>query len=184
MKAARMHKIGDFRVDVLDNPGIQDEQLLMKVGANGSDERKNEKNMEETIFRKKLDIVPLSLVIDDCAPRVHVYYEHATKRITADGRPLVDEIPNSFLLDFCNVMEAYGIRGKFSIVPMPGGRGDIIDILNNDGFPILLTHWQSLFSNGLSTGLRVLEEVAKRVNSTLPGRVEWMTYEEIMNLVF
>jgi L-iditol 2-dehydrogenase len=35
MKAARMHKIGDFRTDTLDIPKIQGEQLLMKVGACG-----------------------------------------------------------------------------------------------------------------------------------------------------
>ena len=70
---------------------------------------------------------PISLIIDDPAPRVFVYYEHAVKRMTEDGRPLVDEVPNQFLMDFCDVMEQYGIRGKFSVVPMPGGRGSIVD---------------------------------------------------------
>ena len=45
--------------------------------------------------------VPISLIIDDPAPRVFVYYEHADSRFTADGRPLVDNVPNSFLQDFC-----------------------------------------------------------------------------------
>ena len=311
--------------------------------------------------------IPISLIIDDPAPRVFVYYEHADVRVTKDGRPLVDEVPNEFLDDFCSVIEKRGIRGKFSVVPMPGGRGDIvsgipgfekaeidqwlgmvrdrvarqfsicpeilthakavdlesgklldmnendwastqnaqtltpyiakaldlhkqaglpvtgmtspwdfgievedeyvkaiavafdqvlgvkdswyflrsldgvenarawvalneggrrvvsvpattddhiwqtmdtvdtseeyvsaiadelitadgtggevIEVLARGGWPILITHWQSLFSNGLGTGLRVLDEVARRINEQLSDRVKWMSSEEIMRLV-
>lgn len=311
--------------------------------------------------------IPISLIIDDPAPRVFVYYEHADTRFTKDGRPLVDEVPNAFLDSFCDVIERHGIRGKFSVVPMPGGRGDIIsgipgfekaevdawletvrsrvaaqfsicpeilthaktvdlssgglldmnenvwartqdahtltpyiakavdllhraglpvtgvtspwdfgievedeyvkaiaaafdqvlgvkdswyflrslggvenarpwvaldeggrrvvsvpatmddhiwqtmnttdtsdayvsavadelitadgtggeviDVLARGGWPILITHWQSLFSNGLGTGLRVLDEVGRRICEHLSDRVEWMSSEEIMRLV-
>ena len=311
--------------------------------------------------------IPISLIIDDPAPRVFVYYEHATTRQTADGRPLLDEVPNAFLARFCDVMERYGIRGKFSVVPMPGGRGDIVhgipgfakeeidewlelarsrvakyfslcpeiltharavdlatgglldmnenvwartqnaetltpyiaralellkeaqlpvcgvtspwdfgievedeyvraisdafaqvmgiqdcwyflrglrntpnarpwvalnesgrrvvsipattvdhfwqtmnttetsdayvsavadelitedgasgelvDVLASNSWPILITHWQSLFSNGLGTGLRVLSEVARRIEKNLSDRVEWKSSEEIMRMV-
>ena len=72
-----------------------------------------------------MDKLPISLIIDDPAPRVFVYYEHADSRFTADGRPLADNVPNSFLQDFCDVIARYGIRGKYSVVPMPGGRGNI-----------------------------------------------------------
>jgi len=71
--------------------------------------------------------MPISLIIDDPAPRVFVYYEHADTRFTRDGRPLADNVPNSFLNKFCDVIEKYGIRGKYSVVPMPGGRGDIVN---------------------------------------------------------
>ena len=314
-----------------------------------------------------MEKLPISLIIDDPAPRVFVYYEHADSRFTADGRPLKDEVPNAFLDDFCAVIQKRGIRGKFSVVPMPGGRGDIvngipgfekaeidqwletvrtrvaaqfsicpeilthaktvdlaagglmdmnenvwartqnaktltpyiaralelhrqanlpvtgvtspwdfgieveaeyveaisaafdqvlgkkdcwyflrslrnvpdarpwvalnrdgrrvvsvpattsdhiwqtmdttdvsdeyvssvadelitadgtageiIDVMNNGGWPILITHWQSLFSNGLGTGLRVLDEVGRRIEKNLSDRVEWMSAEEIMKLV-
>ena len=314
-----------------------------------------------------MDTIPVSLIVDDPAPRVFVYYEHADTRFTADGRPLKTEVPNSFLLDFVSVMERYGLKGKFSVVPMPGGRGDIvrgidgfekaeiyewlsvvrekvqknfsicpellthakavdlehggfydmnenvwartqttetltpyiskafsllkeaglmatgvtspwdfgieiedeyvraisraykqvyggtdcwyflrslinkpnarpwlaleedgrrvisfpattsdhfwkcmdttdtseeyvsrvadevitadgisgemIRVIETGGWPILITHWQSLFSNGLGTGLRALSEVARRIENTLSSRVTWMSAEEIMNLV-
>ncbi|MEA4823230.1 MAG: hypothetical protein VB111_03850 [Clostridiaceae bacterium] len=76
---------------------------------------------------------PISLIIDDSAPRVFVYREHAKCLFTADGRPLVPDVPNAFLERFCDTVETYGIRGKFSVVPCPGGRGDIVGGL--EGFP-------------------------------------------------
>ena len=77
--------------------------------------------------------LPISLIIDDPAPRVFVFYEHAPKKTTDDGRPLLSEVPNSFLLAFCDVTERFGLRGKYSVVPMPGGRGDIVGGI--PGFP-------------------------------------------------
>jgi len=61
--------------------------------------------------------------------------------------------------------------------------GEIIRVLETAGYPILVTHWQSLMSNGLGTGLRVLDEIGRRVNEHLSDKVKWMSFEEIMNLV-
>jgi hypothetical protein len=77
------------------------------------------------------EAVPLSLVIDDGCPVVHLYRHHlpdAHQRepLTGDGVRLVDEVPNSLLDEFCDVTERHGMAGKFSIVPMPAGRGDIV----------------------------------------------------------
>lgn len=68
------------------------------------------------------------------------------------------------------------------LITEDGQGGEIINILNDGGYPILLTHWQSLMSNGLGTGVRVLDEVACRVNAYLGDRVEWMSFEELMHL--
>jgi len=311
--------------------------------------------------------VPTCLIIDDPAPVISVFHEHAPSPLTKDGRPIIPTFPNSMLFDFCDIIERHGIKGKFSVVPMPGNKGDIInglegvsreeldewldtvkarvvpqftvgpemlthnwavnladgsayDINENDwsksqdrttltpyiakalsilkdagfdaigatspwmfgitvedeyyaalskavydvtgsknawvflrglrdtpnakpwvareedgrtlvaippttrdkmwqtidcpetsdeyvnriadelitadgkegeyvrvletgGFPILITHWQSLMSNGLGTGLRILDEVARRINEHLSDRVEWMSFQEIMELV-
>ena len=70
--------------------------------------------------------VPISWIIDDPAPVISVYYEHAGKTHTNDGRPLVSTYPNEGLFEFCEIIEKYGIRGKFSVVPMPGNKGDIV----------------------------------------------------------
>ena len=311
--------------------------------------------------------LPISLIIDDPAPVVSVYHYHIVPPYTLDGRPLVKTYPNELLMRFCDVIEQYGIKGKFSVVPMPANKGDIVrgiedvapealdewmnavktrvmknftigpemlshhkavdlatgeplslnerdwastqnaqtltpyiakalsilkeadikaigvtspwdfgievedeyqvsisravyevsgsreawyflrtmrerpnakpwvafeedgrtlvsipstlrdrfwqtidcpdtsdeyisrvadmlltadgksgeilTIMETGGYPILIAHWQSLMSNGLGTGIRVLEEVAKRINTHLSDRVEWMNFEEIMHLV-
>ena len=77
--------------------------------------------------------LPISLIIDDPAPRVFVYYEHSDVRETADGRPLVSEVPNTFVRAFADTIHRFGIRGKYSVVPMPGCRGDIVNGI--PGFP-------------------------------------------------
>lgn len=74
---------------------------------------------------------PICLLIDDPCPLIHVYREHwidvhHKPPTTKDGRPLVEIIPNGFLDRFCDVMERRGIKGKFSIVPSPAGKGDIV----------------------------------------------------------
>jgi hypothetical protein len=54
------------------------------------------------------------------------------------------------------------------------GRGGAIRmVLDAGGWPILMTHWQSFFSNGLETGLAVLDILGQRVASTLADEVEW-----------
>ena len=84
--------------------------------------------------------IPISLNIDDPAPIVSVYYDHIPSHVTADGRPLAKTIPNAFLDRFCDVIERNGIRGKFSVIPQPGNRGDIAKGI--PGYPeSLLTEW-------------------------------------------
>ena len=56
-------------------------------------------------------------------------------------------------------------------------------VLESGGWPILIAHWQSLMSNGLGTGIRVLDKIAGRINRNLSGSVEWMSFEEIQKLV-
>ncbi|MCZ6681305.1 MAG: hypothetical protein O7E52_29145 [Candidatus Poribacteria bacterium] len=74
-----------------------------------------------------------------------------------------------------------GIADK--IITKDGSRGKVREVLDAGGWPILLTHWQSLFSNGLETGLAVLDEVGKRINKVLAEAVEWKTCSELSRLI-
>lgn len=71
--------------------------------------------------------VPTGLIIDDPAPIISVFHEHAHSPNTKDGRPIIPTFPNSRLFEFCDIIERHGIKGKFSVVPMPGNKGDIIN---------------------------------------------------------
>jgi hypothetical protein len=86
---------------------------------------------------------PISLLVDDGCPLVHVYryhWEDVHRRppTTAYGAPLADVIPNDFLDRFCDVVEAHEMAGKFSIVPAPAGKGDILRGI--EGFEPQRTH--------------------------------------------
>ena len=71
--------------------------------------------------------IPVSLIVDDPAPIISVYYEHVSRRTTSDGRPIIPTFPNDFLDQFCDIVEKHGIKGKFSVIPMPGNKGDIVN---------------------------------------------------------
>jgi hypothetical protein len=68
---------------------------------------------------------PIMLMVDDPAPIVHVYRCHHPPFMTDDGRPLLEEVPTDFVERFAEVVERWGMRGKFSIVPGMGGRGNL-----------------------------------------------------------
>lgn len=79
--------------------------------------------------------------------------------------------------------EEYVSKVADELITEDGKEGEIVRVLETGGFPIPVTHWQSLMSNGLDTGIRILDEVAGRINRLLSDRVEWMSFEEIMHLV-
>lgn len=60
-----------------------------------------------------------------------------------------------------------------------GKTGRLADLLRGGGPLVVVTHWQSLFSNGTGLGLEVLREVAARVASHLGPRVAWRKLSEI-----
>ncbi len=98
--------------------------------------------------------VPITLLVDDSCPLIHVFrfhWEEVHKRppYTDDGRLLLDIIPNEFLDRFCNVVETRGIAGKFSIVPAPAGRGDIVSGIE-DYHPDVTREWLETAKRRLS----------------------------------
>jgi hypothetical protein len=78
---------------------------------------------------------PIMFIVDDPAPIAHVYRCHMVDvhkgpAVTKDGRPLLEDIPNDVLARFADVIQRWGIRGKYSIVPGLGGRGDLVHGIN------------------------------------------------------
>lgn len=64
------------------------------------------------------------------------------------------------------------------------GRGGRLAQLHTAGTPmVMVTHWQSLFSNGRRTGLRILNEVCRRVQGSLDGQVQWAHCSELARII-
>jgi hypothetical protein len=62
-----------------------------------------------------------------------------------------------------------------------GRSGQIRDVLDLGGWPVILTHWQSLYSNGLMTGLAALRETGRRIGALLSAEVRWTSFTELMD---
>jgi hypothetical protein len=60
-----------------------------------------------------------------------------------------------------------------------GEHGRLIDLLRTESDLLLLTHWQSLYSDGSGLGLRALAEVVERMTSLLGDRLLWLRTDEL-----
>lgn len=108
--------------------------------------------------------VPISFIIDDPTPGISVYYTHAGRTAVNDGRPLVQYVSNSLLFDFCDVIEQYGARGKFSLVPMPGNKGDIVNGI--EGVPRKdMTEWLDTVKRRVAPRFSVAPEMLTHNNA-------------------
>jgi hypothetical protein len=62
-----------------------------------------------------------------------------------------------------------------------GQNGRLAVLLKGGGPLILVTHWQSLYSNGSRLGFRTYQEIAARVASLCGDRVAWRKLSDISN---
>ncbi len=116
--------------------------------------------------------VPICLLVDDSCPLIHVYWFHRKPvdgkgPFTLDGRLLVKDVPNSFLDKFCDVVKTNNMAGKISIIPAPGGVGDIVN-----GFPG--------FDNSLIT--QWLNTARKRLSEKFDFSPEMLTHNHALDL--
>ena len=110
----------------------------------------------------------------------YIAYENGTRRVVSVPATIADHIWQT--MDTTECSEKYISRVADAYISSDGTSGDIINELAIGSYPILCIHWQSLCSNGLLTGLRVLDEVARRVNEHLSDRVAWHSLEELANM--
>lgn len=122
--------------------------------------------------------LPISLILDDGAPVNLAYYLHPEE-------PATFLIPNRFTRQFADVCQAYGVRGKFTVMPVPSALGRIDRSLNRvpaslvkeflsvvrkdiapnfDITPEILTHQQMVRLPGLSPTHLYEDEWVKRAS--------------------
>lgn len=84
-----------------------------------------------------------------------------------------------------NDREVLGVirAGIDKIISEDGRSGDILPQLEDGGPIVLITHWQSLFSDGRFYGLDGFECLMERIHRHLGDKVEWMNFKEIAERV-
>src|SRR5512141_2434364 len=118
------------------------------------------------------DKTPITLLVDDSCPLIHVFRAHWVDvhnhpPLTRYGQPLLEVVPNDFLDRFCDVVDRHGMAGKFSIVPMPAGKGDIVHGI--EGFdPQVTRQW--------------LDTARKRLSPRFDFTPEGLTHNLAVNL--
>ncbi|MBQ9778165.1 MAG: hypothetical protein IJW22_04480 [Clostridia bacterium] len=113
--------------------------------------------------------------------RPWVAYDEGGKSVVSIPATTTDHIWQT--IDTADTSEELVLSIADKLITADGRDGEIVRVIEGNGYPIVTTHWQSLMSNGLGTGLRILEKVAARVNQFLGDIVEWMSFEQILQLV-
>ena len=73
--------------------------------------------------------------------------------------------------------------GVDSLLTRDGRKGRLRELFE-EGFPlIILTHWQSLYSEGRRSGLRGLEKLIRRIDSVFGNDVEWTDFSTLARAV-
>jgi hypothetical protein len=69
--------------------------------------------------------------------------------------------------------------GLDTLLTADGKSGLFLDLYEANEPIVMITHWQSLFSDGRMIGLEGFEELQQRIRKHLGDKVEWMNFEEI-----
>ena len=81
----------------------------------------------------------------------------------------------------CSVDDLFGHQPQKidQLISSDGTTGRIPELIAADIPVVILTHWQSLFSNGSAAGLRALDEVLSRIQRHYGQRLIWQRCSEI-----
>ena len=67
-----------------------------------------------------------------------------------------------------------GLATTDAMISPDGAAGRLVEACDPRGILGIVSHWQTLYSNGSEAGLKALETIAQRVNQYLGDRVQWM----------
>lgn len=71
------------------------------------------------------------------------------------------------------------LRRRTDLYLTTQGQGRLVDLVDSGSFLAVLTHWQSLYSNGTEAGLTVLGRVLRRTRKILGPRIIWLKCSEM-----
>lgn len=70
-----------------------------------------------------------------------------------------------------------------SMLSPDGSKGRIADQVSAGSWITMITHWQSLYSNGTRVGFKGLKKLVSRINRTLSEKIVWMSCSEIASYI-
>ena len=111
-------------------------------------------------------------------PRPWVAYEDGERRVVSIPSNCPDRFWQS--LDNPDDSDAFVHKMADQLLTEDGTAGDIAEILADNGWPVMLAHWQSMFSGGRMAGFKALKIVLERIERLLGDRVEWHSASELM----
>ncbi|MGD0005317.1 MAG: hypothetical protein ABSE06_13935 [Anaerolineaceae bacterium] len=71
--------------------------------------------------------MPVSLILDDGVPVINALYYFRLQVNQKEFDQHVSRIPLDFLEQFAGVVQKWGLRGKFTVIPYPAGLGSILE---------------------------------------------------------
>jgi len=111
-------------------------------------------------------------------PRPWIAYDDGERRVVSIPSNCPDRFWQS--LENPDVSDAFVLKMADQLLTDDGSAGDIVEILADNGWPVLLAHWQSMFSGGRMVGFKALQIVLERIERLLGDRVEWHCASELM----
>ncbi|MGO8747816.1 MAG: hypothetical protein ACLQNE_17725 [Thermoguttaceae bacterium] len=98
---------------------------------------------------------------------------------------IVSQCPDVFwqTMETKETSDAYVRSIADQLLTEDGQRGRAAQLFRAGTPVVMLAHWQSLFSNGRKTGLRVLDEVGRRVQTAWGNRAHWVTCFELADQI-
>jgi hypothetical protein len=108
--------------------------------------------------------IPLTLIIDDPAPCIQVYWWHVAERQKTDkptmqsGEPILRNVPVTFAAEVADVLQRRGFKGKFTVLPYPAGLGSIAHGLQ--GYPQAdVERWLAIVRHKIAPRMDITPEI-------------------------
>ena len=102
--------------------------------------------------------MPVSLIIDDSVPVINALYYFRLQINQKEYEQHVSRIPLDFLEQFVDVVQKWGLRGKFTVLPYPAGLGTIVDGWEGCD-PLELKSWLDLVRSAIVPSFDITPEI-------------------------
>ena len=126
--------------------------------------------------------LPITLMVDDPAPLINVYWWHVRMKGGMghpDGRPVArDDYLWAVMESLAEGPEFVG-RVADRFITADGKRGRLVELFAAGTPIVFFTHWQCLFCDGREVGLQVLDEVCRRIDAVWGRQVRWLKCSEL-----